>query len=385
LITILRQYFSYNIVTSRTYDVTLDITMKVTEKQPFLLLPVDDYRADLRITDSEGKSMIILSDYEFEQTYGKSLAEITELFLTKIKDKTSKRTQRLTKNYRVIAVMLNQQFDEYYEKVKVTWTHKSTIDNYFGKITKFAKIDLFIPRFGFTHNKTSAIYMSFKTNSTYRIHGEPKIRNWAKTGRPKYKEILNSVGHKVYRFQETDEPQLIQVTVIVGMPNTILKWTSVGLASGILIPFYMLSYLIITGTISIFAFESLAGVTAILIGERVLILKDIPLMKSWSNLNLGLVFWTLFVLVMMIIGSNGSSVASNCVDVCEIPLSTNLESKLSDLIDTLKNPDYAVISIQEPIFGRDFTLSDSILVIDRAQIMIPNENNSIITPLPVVP
>ena len=55
MITVLRQYFAYKLTNSRSYEVTLDVTMKVTEKQPFLLLPVQGYRADLRIIDSEGK------------------------------------------------------------------------------------------------------------------------------------------------------------------------------------------------------------------------------------------------------------------------------------------------------------------------------------------
>lgn len=54
--------------------------MKVTEKQPYFLLPVDDYRADLEIFDSEGKSMIILSDNEFEQIHGRPISEITDVF-----------------------------------------------------------------------------------------------------------------------------------------------------------------------------------------------------------------------------------------------------------------------------------------------------------------
>ena len=50
--------------------------MKV-EKQPFFLLPVKGYLADLRILDSEGKEMIVLSDKEFEKYADISMSDVS--------------------------------------------------------------------------------------------------------------------------------------------------------------------------------------------------------------------------------------------------------------------------------------------------------------------
>lgn len=307
-------------------------------------------------------------------------------FLKQIKEKTSKRTQRLTKNYRVIAVMFNnQKYDEYYEKVKITWIHKTTIENLSGKITKLAKIDLFIPRFGFIQNKTSAIYISCKANSTYRIHGEPTIRNWAKTGNPKYKIILDSIRHKVYRIEGTDQPQLIQITIMIGMPNTIRHWSSVGVIAGMIIPSIMLVSIIYTQKIPPFAFESSTVVIALLIGERVLILKDITLMKGWSHVNLILVFWTLFVLIIIIMSPNWIHDTSECkMDLCSVSSSlNNLVKTILDLNDVLKEIKSTGLIQSNNVSMYDIQVSDVAIFNDTATHSLTNDTT--ITPTSLIP
>ena len=178
MITILRQYFSYYVTNSRTFKGSLEITMKV-EDQPFFLLPVDNYRADLNIVDSEGRELIILSDREFEKYTGNSMKDIIDMYLRKLKTDLPEEHFRLIEDYRVIAVLFNREDNSYYEKIKVTWVqrfvnrkHKSKIS-----ISEYVEIPLYLPRYGFEHGATSAIYLSVKTSSKYRITETPTIRD----------------------------------------------------------------------------------------------------------------------------------------------------------------------------------------------------------------
>lgn len=305
LIKVLRQYFTYNIIGSRTYEVTLDITMKVTDSQPYFLLPVDDYRADLKITDSDGKAMIILSDHEFEEVTGKSMTEIKKLFIKKLNKNTDKKTRDLTKNYRVIAILFNQKenIKEFYEKVKISWIRRTDIDHD-GWISKYAGIRIFIPRYGFHQSTSSSIYVSIKTDTKYKILEEPVINNRTKKKLPDVKTILDSIQHKIYRFGETKDPLLIEIFFKVGLPQTVRKWAKLGLFIALTIPSALIGFTLLTNRIAPFSYESLAGVIALLIGERVLIFRDIPLMKRWSYVNLGLAIWCVLILaILMIMGS----------------------------------------------------------------------------------
>ena len=298
-ITVLRQYFAYDLLDSRSFSITLDITMKITEKQPFLLLPVSGYIGDLKITDSEGKNMIILSDHEFENQFELSMDKIKEQYLKKLNENPSNRIKQITKKYRVIAILFNDKnSDEYYEKIKVQWKDEAIIkDN--GWISKYSEIPIYLPRYGFKQNSSSAIYLSIRTDSKHKILEPPIITNWKKKNKLKFITILNSVNHKIYRFKETEEPQLVQINVKMGLPNTVTKWARLGLVSAIVVPISLILFTLIVGNVPSFTFELMAGVIALLIGERVLIFRDIPLMKKWSSIHLGLAIWCVIVLISL--------------------------------------------------------------------------------------
>ena len=102
----MRQYFKYELRDPHSPGVTQDITMKITgEKQPYLLLPMKDYAADLEIIDSKGNQLIILSDHEFERMTEISMKNVKDLYLEKTGKTDSEQIMGFIKNYRVIAVL----------------------------------------------------------------------------------------------------------------------------------------------------------------------------------------------------------------------------------------------------------------------------------------
>ena len=108
--------------------------MKV-EDQPFFLLPVDNYRADLNIVDSEGRELIILSDREFEKYTGNSMKDIIDMYLRKLKTDLPEEHFRLIEDYRVVAVLFNREDNSYYEKIKVTWVQRFVNRKHKSKIS----------------------------------------------------------------------------------------------------------------------------------------------------------------------------------------------------------------------------------------------------------
>src|SRR5438552_10478845 len=105
MISIVRHYFSYEIATISTYKVTLNIVMKVTD-QDYFFLPIQGYKADLNIIDSEGNDMIILSDSEAERL-GFKMTELNRKYAERMKTKLSTETQKLSENFRIIVVLFN--------------------------------------------------------------------------------------------------------------------------------------------------------------------------------------------------------------------------------------------------------------------------------------
>ncbi len=272
--------------------------MKVTGKQEFILLPVKEHVGNLRITDFDGKEMIILPDREIKKWTGWSMDALRKLYLEKLED-SNKRIKQITGGHRIIAVMFNRISDGHYEKIKLQWEEEASIKNY-GPISLYSEIPIYIPRYGF-NNSPYAIYLSIKTDSKHEILEPPKIEDWKKGEPPKFITILDGINHKVYRFEEAEDPQLVRVNVKMGVPRTVTKWAKFGLLTAIAVPTSMIMSVLVEGAIPPFAFGLLAGVIALLFGERVLIFRDIPLMKRWSGAYLYLAGWSVAVLVFLMI------------------------------------------------------------------------------------
>lgn len=301
MITVLRQYFSYFVANSCTFDIVLDITMKV-EKQPFFLLPVKNYMADLKILDSEGKEMIILSDKEFEKSMEISMSEIIKLYVKKLKVDLSEEYFKLFGEYRVIAVLFNRNANEdYYEKVRVTWIEKFENKKSDGQVSECVQTSIYLPRYGFEHGATSATYLSIKTSSKYNLLNEPELKDLRLRKIPQHRVILEDNRHLIYRFSDTPDPQFIEVIVRIGLPSTIKNWAHLGLASAIVIPSTLVGMLVVFMELPKFGYEILIGLIGFIAGLRVLIFRDMDLMQRWNSVLFSAVIWCTVLLLVFIL------------------------------------------------------------------------------------
>jgi hypothetical protein len=298
LITVLRQYFTYDITNSCTFKVNLEITMRV-EKQPFFLLPVKGYRADLKINDSEGNDLIVLSDKEFEKLTAIPMRGIIELYLAKLKNDLDEKYYHLIEDYRVVAVLFGRAEDDYFEKVTVSWIERFENRKRDGRVSECVEIPIYLPRYGFQHGATSAIYLSIKTNSKYEIHPQVELNDLRLRKTPVHKIILHDNRHWIYRFSETPDPQFIEIKIRIGLPDAVKKWAHLGLASGTFMPSIILLLTIGFGKVPEFGFATIVGVIGFITGLRVLIFHDVDLMRRWNKILFSLIVFCAFLLLVL--------------------------------------------------------------------------------------
>src|SRR6185437_4223769 len=146
MITLIRRYFSYNIVNSHSYEVNLELTMKITDNQEYLFFPISDYTADLKVVDSSNKELIILSDKEFENKFQITMELMTDVYISDLKQYLGNNYSELRKDHRLIAIMLDGENE--YEKIKISWIEKTRITKSDGVISLNYQMPIYLQRYG---------------------------------------------------------------------------------------------------------------------------------------------------------------------------------------------------------------------------------------------
>jgi hypothetical protein len=157
-----------------------------------------------------------------------------------------------------------------------------------------------LPRYGFEHGATSAIYLSIRTSSKYSLK-KPQLRDLRLRKIPEHRVILEDSRHKIYRFSDTPDPQLIEIVVKVGLPTTIKNWAQLGLAAAVAIPSSIIGMLVISMELPEFGFEILLSIIGFIAGLRVLIFRDLDLMQRWNTILFAAVIGCSLVLLFFIL------------------------------------------------------------------------------------
>lgn len=270
------------------------------ENQPYFLLPVKGYRADLKITDSEGNDLIVLSDKEFEKLTNTSMKVIIELYLEKLKKDLDVKYLKLIEDYRVVAVLFSREDGDYFEKVNVSWIERFENRKNDAAISECVEVPIYLPRYGFEHGATSAIYLSIKTNEKYEIRDKIELNDLRLRKAPFHEIVLHDNRHWIYRFSDTPDPQLIEIKTIIGLPPTVKNWAHLGLAAGILVPLAVSLMTIVFMKVPEFGFGAKIGVIGFITGLRVLIFHDVDLMRRWNRvLYCSLIWCGILLLILM--------------------------------------------------------------------------------------
>lgn len=301
MITILRRYYVCNFLNPTTYEVELKLTVRITGNPSYILLPSGSYRGDLKVTDSRGNDLIIMSDKGYEELEGYDMKEINKEYVQKLEPNLSKKQkEELLKNHRVIAIMLPQELDEYYEKITMKWVTEMDNKKKEG-LNQFIEVPMYFHRYGVLDTKTSAIYISIKTSDDYRIKERLMFNDLLSKQKKSATVILDNNRHMIYRLKETEQPELIQTVVKICLPTAKEQWARIGFVSATLVPFFIIALYGLSGKIPVFSFEILAGLIALLIGQKAFVLQNLDLMEYWNDAHLGAGAWCAFMILLLMI------------------------------------------------------------------------------------
>lgn len=301
MITILRRYYTCNFLNPSTFEVELKLTVRITGKPRYILLPSGSYRGDLKVTDSKGYELVIMSDRGYEQLEGFSMKQINEAYVQKISSTLSeKQKHELLKNHRVIAIMLPKDEDDYYEIITMKWItdmkNKISLGSY-----QHIEIPLYFHRYGVLDTKLSSIYLSIKTSDKYRIMNNLIFTDLLTKTNCETAVILNESNHKIYRLEATSTSQLIQTIVKIALPIAKESWARIGFISATLIPIFIIAVTVINGKPPPHSYETLAALIAFIIGQKVFLFQDLHLMEHWNTSLMGSALWCLLVIFVLMI------------------------------------------------------------------------------------
>jgi hypothetical protein len=133
---------------------------------------------------------------------------------------------------------------------------------------------------------------------------------------PEHRIILEDSRHKIYRFSDTPNPQMIEIMAKIGLPPTIKNWVHLGLASAIIIPSAILGMLLVFMELPEFGREILISQIGFIAGLRVLIYRDMDLMERWNIVLFVAVIWCTVLLLILILLSYCSNL-SVCLQIFE--------------------------------------------------------------------
>ena len=300
MISIIRRYYTCSFLNSTTYEVELDITLKVTENPQVILLPIGSYRGDLKITNSEGKEFVLLSTKEYERVYGYSMLELKNRYIEKISSSLSeKQKDELLKDHRVIAILPQKTEKMYYEQIKMKWVTRMQNRKRVG-MDEFVEVPIYFQRYGFHNSEVAAIYLSVKTVDKYIIMENLRFRELLSKSFLIPRVILNDRRHMIYRLDETKEIQLIQTVIKIAVPPEKIIWARGSFLASILVPLFIIGIGWQINRTPDYSFQVLAGLIALLIGQRVILFQDLNLMHHWNNAHLGAVSWCAVIILALI-------------------------------------------------------------------------------------
>ena len=299
-LTILRQHYEYDLISSKKYKTTIISTIKYDyNHESLFLFPAHDVLEDLEIKDSEGRHLVVLSAKELKLKFDISKHEI----LNDVSDDTPRGTLD------VIPILLLPSKSAY-EKVFITYTSSIKEDRY--ESTMFNpdininfRFHVTPKEYRFTcknydiSDETFDVYVIVKCNEDYRIINSGKISIHPINKGKIITARQNTFGTNGYFIENVGFDDILTGNIIVGLNDSLLKTAKIVTFICTVVPIVLIFIPLLFDKFFIPTLEILAGSMALLIGERFWILKDKKIMKRWGTIQrslllfngLAFVFW----------------------------------------------------------------------------------------------
>ena len=301
MITILRRYYKYNFLDPNTFEIELAITVKITDKPKYILLPSGRYRGDLKVTDSSGKELVIMSDKGYEQLESFSMEDINITYKKKLEQNLSENQKNeLLKNHRIIAIMLPRTESEYYDVIKMKWVTEFKNKKH-DLLNEYMEIPMYFHRYEVLDTKLASIYLSIKTSEKYKIKKNLEFTDLISKTKKSHSVILDEENHKIYRLDETDKVELIQTIVQIAIHETKETWARTAFVSSMLVSIFLVGLAIYKMKFPTYSFEILAALIVFIIGQKIFLFQDLHLMGRWNNALMGAAAWCAVLILAIVI------------------------------------------------------------------------------------
>lgn len=292
MITLLRQHYQYDLLTSRAYQTTIISTIKYDSDKPSLFfMPANDILENLEIKDSQGRHLTVLSEKELLDEFGIDKHEM----LGKAREDGIETTEGLD-----VIPILCLPSESKYEKIFITYTVPIKKSRYALKRVspnieinfrfKVLPYEMFwkVPNYELA-NKPFELHILVNVGDDYRINGEPVVHVYPEGDREiqKVKEArFNTFGYYIgdMRFDN-----VVMGHLRIGLTGSLLNTAKIISGITMILPILLVSLPIFTGKIFDPTLEILGGSIALLIGERFWVLKDRYIMTRWIHFQYGLI------------------------------------------------------------------------------------------------
>ncbi len=305
-ISILRQHYQYEVISSQTYSTTIISTIKYDNtKSNVFFIPVHDILEDLEIKNSRGNHLVVLSDRELYDMFG-----IVKPKLSNSGGNTSRASPD------VIPILLPRS-DSPYEKIFFTYITPIKRKRYAkSKFSPSINIDfrfkivpsefIVFPDKYQIDEKPFDIHILFKSGDDYQIKNAFKLRVYPDKNDNIMPAKQNTIGTYGYFIRDVEFNDVIMGDIDVGLMDSILNTAKIISIIATIIPVILLIVPFYLMTISKFDFDTLFHTTptiiaismGMLIGERLWVLRDTFIMKQWIRLQKTLIGFNGFVFVV---------------------------------------------------------------------------------------
>ena len=300
-VTILKQHYQYEMVTSQIYRTIIISTIKYDNtKMGLFFMPVHDILEDLEIKDSQGRHMAVLSDKELLEQFG----------IDKSKNLPNPEGNS-ARTLDVIPILLTPS-NSPYEKIFFTYTAPIKLDRY--EKTKFSpeiNIDfrfkviphefmLFTDKYDIKRQPFD-IHILFKAEDNYTIRGLSKINIYPQKDDHVIQAKQNTSGSIGYFIPAVEFDDVIIGNVNVGLADSLLNTATIVSIITLLVPSILLAIPFVFGKFFTPTLEIIGGSIALLIGERLWIFKDKFIMRRWLGIQKSLLIFNGFAFFIWLV------------------------------------------------------------------------------------
>ena len=286
MITLLRQHYQFDLVTSKEYQTTIISSIKIEgEEDSIFFMPATNILDNLEIKNSQGRHMTVVSREELKKKFGIDYDIVCKEIIGNSKE--------APKDFGIIPIICTPTRSGY-DKIFATYTlpikeseykpKKLSPDIEIGFEFKAAPYEV-IRTGGMMSDKEFELHLLIKVGTDYKIIKEPDIYMKPSGNDKIIGGEASNVNTRKYYVKNMKFGYQVTGVIRIGLADSLSITSKIISGVTIILPIMLLSLQVIFEKVFIPTLEILGGSIALLIGERVWVLKDRYIMRGWIKLQ----------------------------------------------------------------------------------------------------